>query len=164
MEEDTCAARAPKACPASGRASRGARIARGLPGGTACPRARAAGRRAHHVHGLSIRPGAVTSIPHISTSNRTILGRFVQQGSSKPCQIARFSRSGHSTPMAGGSAAASVGSAVIFAPAVASRAHRHCLAAVSAPGQLWGVRWRSTSCPVVRGRLPLPLERQTGHT
>ena len=34
--------------------------------------------------------------------------------------------------MAGGSAAASVGSAVIFAPAVASRAHRHCVAAVSA--------------------------------
>eukprot|EP01047_Picozoa_sp_COSAG01_P026961 COSAG01_NODE_1759_length_9301_cov_24.140622_1_plen_285_part_10 len=61
----------------------------------------------------------IDSIPHISTAARTILHRFSQQGSSKPCQVARFSRSGHSTPMAGGSAAASVGSAVIFAPAVA---------------------------------------------
>jgi Pyruvate/2-oxoacid:ferredoxin oxidoreductase delta subunit len=49
-------------------------------------------------------------------------------GTVKPCQIAHFSCSGHSTPMAGGSAAASVGSAVIFAPTVASRAHRHCTA------------------------------------
>ena len=76
------------------------------------------------------------SIPHISTSDRTILRRFVQQQSNKPCQIARFWRSGHSTPMAGGSAAASVGSAVIFAPAVASRVHRHCVAAVAALGRL----------------------------
>ena len=79
---------------------------------------------------------AVLSIPHISTAARTILRRFTQQGSSKPCQIARFSRSGHSTPMAGGSAAASVGSAVTFGLAVASRAHRHCVAAVAAPGRL----------------------------
>ena len=78
----------------------------------------------------------LSSIPHISTAARTILQRFGQQGSSKPCQIARFSRSGHSTPMAGGSAAASVGSAVTFGPAVASRAHRHCVAAVAAPGRL----------------------------
>ena len=69
-----------------------------------------------------------SSIPHISTAARTIFQTFLPGHSIKPCQIARFSRSGHSTPMAGGSAAASVGSAVTFAPAVASRAHRHCVA------------------------------------